>query len=183
MKDIKPYLPLYLKSWCSVKGYQQTIAEKEDEDAFGDGEWALSCRVLEKALMGKCQVIPHLRPFSDMTDAEALHIAELAYGAGNVKNFDKPSFHRYEEDTVKCILVINNCPKPIKSWSQVLALRQITDAVEIDHGFNVQPNLGGITEMPEIVLYCITQGFWIFGDEYFEQGLVIDKTKQETTVE
>jgi len=69
VKDIKDYLPLYFRVWGEVYDSKNEV--------YGNGNWALSARLLHAVMMDECKFKPFLRPLSDMTQKEALGIAAL----------------------------------------------------------------------------------------------------------
>jgi hypothetical protein len=66
MKDIKDYLHLYMKSWCTISNCSPDMID----DRYEDGAWVLSARLIHYAILKECRITLHLRPLSSMTEEE-----------------------------------------------------------------------------------------------------------------
>jgi len=101
-----------------------------------------------------------VRTLDSMTDAEAIHIANLAYGNFNlsgelISKMRNPCVHHFIEDAVKLVLIIQEHPEPFYHTDELKDF----EWVEIDEGFCVRERHNTLSDMPEIYGYLVEQGF------------------------
>lgn len=164
MKDIKDYLPYYIG---------QEIATKEERYNSPGlkliGICDMGCQLSDEAIKLTYYVNPEhcklrLRPLSDMMDDEKRAIYKLIFG----KEY-KGEIQFYSDRTTlqepRWLLWQGVDRVGIQLNGQIWA-----DCDLHPYKFNQH----------EITHYLLKQGFWLFGDDWFKEGLIIDKTKTVT---
>lgn len=164
-KDIKDYIHLYIG--CEVLALDPY---SENEQAMGyltgiHGEYGPEIQFI---IDGNAEespeypnyenVKPILRKLSSMTEEEYAYCGKFGFGASR-KEYWLQQFEQFEN-------------RPVEGQGKKSGIKNPeTKKVKVREGLN----LSHYTFAPEAFLYLLKKGFWLFGHDWFDEGLILDK--------
>lgn len=98
-----------------------------------------------------------IRKFYNISDQEVHEIAHIALGGGNGSYFNNPFIHRFSDDGIDIILIMDNQEEEPDSFHDVLNSSETW--VEIDRGLDVRVVSNTKCNMIGLVKYFIEKGF------------------------
>lgn len=98
-----------------------------------------------------------MKKVHELTNEQAIHIANLTMGGGNEPWFETPRVFRTTHNAVDIVVIANHWDGDLPLKPTGVALN--SQWVEIDEGFTVRLSDNTHCEMAAIILYLQTHGF------------------------
>lgn len=147
-KDIKDYIHLYMGCECF-----EIIGTKRMNKAL-----TVTPEIIRYALTGTSIYKLSVRKLSSMTEEEYAYCGKFGFGASR-KEYWLQQFEQFEN-------------RPVEGQGKKSGIKNPeTKKVKVREGLN----LSHYTFAPEAFLYLLSKGFWLFGDDWFDEGLILDK--------